>query len=160
MPDSNRAQRPSPPPVPVQVISIVFYAGFAISVSITAMAMFGIVGVLLAVFFAWMWGQIPSLGGRGAGIPGIEELRPHLPETKRETSGNATFDAYRSDLMARLEREQADFERFLGRLRDAKDQTEFDRFMDDRSNARSTSREAERPEAGGPEPTAQRPAEA
>ncbi|MCE8536498.1 DUF2852 domain-containing protein [Ruegeria pomeroyi] len=48
------------------------------------------------------------------------------------TTGNSAFDAYKADTLARLEREQADFEAFLHRLREAKDKAEFDEFMDER----------------------------
>jgi len=40
--------------------------------------------------------------------------------------------AGKADTLARLEREQADFEAFLHRLREAKDKAEFDDFMDER----------------------------
>ncbi len=52
------------------------------------------------------------------------------------SSGNAAFDAYKTDMLRRLEEEQTAFEAFLQRLRDAKDKSEFDAFMEDR--ARST----------------------
>ncbi len=48
-------------------------------------------------------------------------------------SGNAAFDAYKSDTLRRLEDEQSNFEQFLERLREAKDKSEFDQFMDDRA---------------------------
>jgi len=50
-------------------------------------------------------------------------------------TGNTAFDAYRADTLARLEREQADFEAFLQRLRDARDKAEFDQFMVERARA-------------------------
>ena len=55
-----------------------------------------------------------------------------MPTTHRP-SGNAAFDAYKSDTLKRLEDEQDAFEAFLQRLRDAKDKSEFDTFMDDRA---------------------------
>ena len=51
------------------------------------------------------------------------------------SSGNAAFDAYKSDMLRRLEDEQTAFEAFLQRLREAKDKSEFDAFMDDRARA-------------------------
>jgi len=51
------------------------------------------------------------------------------------TSGNSAFDTYKSDTLRRLEDEQAAFEAFLTRLRDAKDKSEFDTFMEDRARA-------------------------
>jgi len=50
-------------------------------------------------------------------------------------TGNSAFDAYKSDTLARLEREQHDFEAFLTRLRESKDKVEFDAFMDERAKA-------------------------
>ncbi len=50
-------------------------------------------------------------------------------------SGNAAFDAYKADMLTRLEDEQRAFEGFLQRLRDAKDKSEFDAFMQDRARA-------------------------
>ena len=49
------------------------------------------------------------------------------------SSGNAAFDAYKADTLRRLEEEQQQFEAFMDRLRAAKDQSEFDQFMKDRS---------------------------
>ncbi|MGB0439175.1 MAG: DUF2852 domain-containing protein [Paracoccaceae bacterium] len=51
------------------------------------------------------------------------------------STGNSAFDAYREDTLRRLQDEQADFEAFLERLRAAKDKSEFDQFMDDRTRA-------------------------
>lgn len=51
------------------------------------------------------------------------------------TSGNSAFDAYKAETLRRLQEEQEAFETFLQRLREAKDKTEFDAFMDDRARA-------------------------
>ena len=53
------------------------------------------------------------------------------------SSGNAAFDAYKSDTIRRLQEEQEAFEAFLQRLRDAKDKSEFDAFMNDRAKQSS-----------------------
>ena len=59
-------------------------------------------------------------------------------------TGNAAFDAYKAETLRRLEDEQDAFETFLQRLREAKDKTEFDSFMDDRSRkARESADEAQ-----------------
>ncbi|MFV2035881.1 MAG: DUF2852 domain-containing protein, partial [Halocynthiibacter sp.] len=50
-------------------------------------------------------------------------------------SGNSAFDAYKSDTLRRLQEEQENFEAFLKRLRDSKDKSEFDAFMDERAKA-------------------------
>lgn len=47
-------------------------------------------------------------------------------------SGNSAFDAYREETMRRLEEEREAFDSFMGRLRKAKDQAEFEQFMNER----------------------------
>jgi hypothetical protein len=49
-------------------------------------------------------------------------------------SGNAAFDDYRKQTLKRLEEEQAEFADYVERLRKARDQEEFDRFMSERRN--------------------------
>ena len=61
------------------------------------------------------------------------------------SSGNAAFDAYKSETIRRLQEEQEAFEAFLQRLRDAKDKTEFDAFMDDRARSNAASAPAVTP---------------
>ena len=61
------------------------------------------------------------------------------------SSGNTAFDTYKADTLRRLEEEQLQFEAFMNRLRAAKDQSEFDEFMKDRS--RKTHDEAAQSEA-------------
>ncbi|NJM82611.1 MAG: DUF2852 domain-containing protein [Tabrizicola sp.] len=64
------------------------------------------------------------------------------------SSGNAAFENYKAETLRRLEEEQEAFEAFLQRLRDAKDKSEFDTFMDDRARAnQSASDESEVPPA-------------
>ena len=89
-------------------------------------------GIALAIILAWRGGFAP---GQRAAPPIEDTVKSLLPTstTAPQTSGNASFDAYRSDMLARLETEQTHFENFLGRLRDAKDKSEFDKFMDDRA---------------------------
>lgn len=50
-----------------------------------------------------------------------------------QPSGNSAFDSYKSEMLKRLENEQTAFEGFLQRLREAKDKSEFDAFMEDRA---------------------------
>lgn len=50
-------------------------------------------------------------------------------------TGNSAFDAYKADTLARLEREQEEFESFLARLRASRDKAEFDQYMEDRARA-------------------------
>ena len=57
----------------------------------------------------------------------------HSARMAMKPSGNSAFDAYKAETLRRLEDEQASFEEFLERLREAKDKAEFDQFMNDRA---------------------------
>ncbi|QYK40262.1 MAG: DUF2852 domain-containing protein [Paracoccaceae bacterium] len=61
--------------------------------------------------------------------------RQHLDTARAafRSSGNTAFDAYKAETLRRLQDEQEAFEAFLQRLRDAKDKTEFDTFMNERA---------------------------
>ncbi|WP_095590850.1 DUF2852 domain-containing protein [Actibacterium ureilyticum] len=50
-----------------------------------------------------------------------------------KSSGNSAFDAYKADTLRRLQEEQESFEAFLERLREAKDKSEFDQFLEERA---------------------------
>jgi hypothetical protein len=52
-----------------------------------------------------------------------------------QTTGNTAFDSYKAEALRRLEDEQEAFEAFLQRLRNSKDKSEFDAFMEDRARA-------------------------
>lgn len=124
-------------PVSVQVLSTVLFAAFAIPVTIVALNVFWPAGVVIAIILAWRGGFAPT--GRPSPAPrdmedAIKNLMPTAADTAR-SSGNASFDAYRHDMIERLEVEQQNFEGFLSRLRDAKDQSEFDAFLDARADA-------------------------
>ena len=57
----------------------------------------------------------------------------------QRSSGNHAFDEYREETIKRLEDEQKEFSDYLERLRMAKDKSEFDRFMADRSRPTTSS---------------------
>ena len=68
----------------------------------------------------------------------------HKPWQNQASSGNAAFDAYKKEQLERLEAErrkledeQRAFAEHLAKLRRAKDQDEFDRFMAERNAAKS-----------------------
>jgi hypothetical protein len=69
--------------------------------------------------------------------------------TAMRPSGNSVFDAYKTETLKRLEEEQQAFEAFLQRLREAKDKSEFDAFMDDRARAAREMRPAADPQGSG-----------
>ncbi len=58
--------------------------------------------------------------------------RGHAMAHLRPT-GNVAFDTYKAETLQRLEDEQEKFVAFLERLREAKDKSEFDQFMDERA---------------------------
>jgi len=112
---------------------MVLFTGFAIPISIIAMGEFGVLGMALAAFLAYQWIRVAGLGEGTPVEEAVEMLRPSVPGKAPKSSGNASFDAYREDMIDRLEKEQDHFETFLTRLRAAKDKTEFDQFMEDRA---------------------------
>jgi hypothetical protein len=65
------------------------------------------------------------------------DRRSHHMEYSRaySSSGNTAFDSYKAEMLRRLESEQEAFETFLQRLREAKDKSEFDNFMEDRARS-------------------------
>lgn len=129
---SRPAPQPQMMPVPVQVLSTLLFAAFAIPVTIVALNVFWPGGIALAIILAWRSGFAPAQL-TASSTPIEDTVKSLVPSSTPHSSGNASFDAYRSDMLTRLETEQENFENFLGRLRDAKDQSEFDQFMDDRA---------------------------
>ena len=127
----------SPPPdmpVSVQFLSTLLFAGFAIAVTIVALNVFWLAGVALAIILGWRGGFAPGLGQNLDRAAIGDAIKTLGPEAKQRQSGNESFDKYRNEMLDRLEQEQESFEDFLGRLRAAKDSTEFDQFMDDRAD--------------------------
>ena len=60
-----------------------------------------------------------------------------------QATGNHAFDSYKAEALRRLEDEQEAFETFLQRLRNSKDKTEFDAFMEERARANSAADSAD-----------------
>lgn len=131
----------SKPPLAVQILAIIGFTGFAIPVSIIAMDQFGVLGLALAGFLGWQWTRLAGIGSDARLQAAVDLVKPQVDESPK-SSGNRSFDAYRDELLGRLEKEQASFEGFLDRLRDAKDKGEFDNFLTEREavarNARTT----------------------
>jgi len=69
------------------------------------------------------------------------KMQRRMSHQMTRPSGNAAFDAYKSETLSRLEKEQDNFEAFLKRLRDAKDKAEFDQFMNDRADSNDAAAE-------------------
>ena len=97
------------------------------------------IGLVLFAFFAWRHGM-PSRADFAWMTPWKERARDAVSGAfTAPASGNAAFDEYRAATLRRLEEErraldaqQAEFAAFVQQLRRAKDQEEFDRFMDSR----------------------------
>jgi len=90
------------------------------------------VGLALLAYMIWgkrMFGKNCSSRGRRSQRNSAWAM--HVP------SGNSVFDSYKAETLKRLEDEQAAFSDFLGRLREAKDKSEFDQFMTDRERQRA-----------------------
>ncbi|SIS90056.1 DUF2852 domain-containing protein [Phaeovulum vinaykumarii] len=88
------------------------------------------IGLAFLAYMIWskrMFANSPCRKGHG---PFARHAGAHFRPT-----GNTAFDRYREDTLARLEREQEDFEAFLQRLREARDKAEFDQYMEERARA-------------------------
>ena len=102
---------------------------------------------LLALFLKWkngeMWKGSAERSAPWAGFkaPDFSGWKPQPPRpTALPGSGNAAFDAYKREQLKRLdeerrklEDEQKAFRDFVEKVRRAKDQDEFDRFMAERN---------------------------
>ncbi len=124
------------PHLVVQILSVIAFGAFSIVGIALAFASFWLAGLVLAGVIAWTWAGSRTFGGRRnwpgpADMRSINDLAPAV--STQRSSGNASFDSYRTDMLQRLEQENRDFKNFLTRLRDARDATEFDKFMDDRA---------------------------
>lgn len=90
---------------------------------------------LLVLGFILMTGRFKGAGCRRSADGQMHRCGPRMQFHASRRTGNAAFDAYKADTLARLEREQTEFEAFLARLREARDKAEFDQYMDERAKA-------------------------
>jgi hypothetical protein len=104
---------------------------------------------LIALFWKLIKGELRPGSGLGgapwANWSGFDMSKWRWPESVRPQTGNSAFEDYRAKELERLEQlrrklveEERAFGEFLKRLKRAKDQEEFDRFMAER-NAQETS---------------------
>jgi len=84
----------------------------------------------LAILAYMIWGK------RMFGKSCTSQRRNAMHMSGFASSGNTAFDAYKAETLKRLEDEQDAFSGFLERLREAKDKSEFDAFMDERARKR------------------------
>lgn len=144
--DRAEAEALPPAPLTVQILGQLFFGIFAIVATVMAFEAFWLAGVLVAIVIATAGfgrhgGFRRARKARGWGRDGAgcreDVAEPFAPEAPK-SSGNAAFDAYRAEVLKRLEEEQKTFVSFLDRLRDAKDKSEFDAFMNERSRPSAT----------------------
>jgi hypothetical protein len=114
---------------------------------ITAMVLgfifFWPVGLALLAYMIWgkqMFSR--SCGARRHNDHGSHSWGRHAYRAGM-TTGNSAFDTYKAEALRRLEDEQEAFEAFLQRLRNSKDKSEFDAFMEDRARATAAQDAAE-----------------
>ncbi len=124
------------PHLVVQILSVIAFGVFGIVGISLAFAAFWVAGLALTIVIAGIWAGSRTFGGRRnwynrSAMRSVNEVAPAV-STERST-GNASFDAYRTEMLQRLEQENRDFESFLTRLRAASDAKEFDQFLDDRA---------------------------
>ncbi len=94
--------------------------GAWIAAMVAGFIVFWPLGLLLLGYMIW------------SGRMGCSTRRSRWKGHWARPTGNTAFDDYREQTLKRLEEEQGAFESFLARLRKAKDQAEFDQFMEDR----------------------------
>ena len=84
-------------------------------------------GLSALAYILWAGPLDPLLDG------GARKLRDTFgPRSTPKGSGNAAFDAYKTETLRRLEAEQAEFADYVNRLREARGREEFERFMAER----------------------------
>ena len=106
--------------------------GAWIAVMVLGFIVFWPIGLALLAYMIWSKRMFSKSCNRS-----VRRTDLHAARAAMRPSGNSAFDAYKSDVLRRLEEEQESFERFLERLREAKDKAEFDQFMDDRARRRA-----------------------
>lgn len=108
--------------------------GAWIAAMVISFIVFWPIGLALLAYMIWSKRMFSGSCSRRSSMTAYQAATTLRP------TGNSAFDAYKADTLRRLEQEQERFEAFLERLRDAKDQAEFDQFMDERAEKADESR--------------------
>lgn len=140
----SMGQQNGEPHLVVQILSTIAFGAFSIVAVAMAFVAFWVAGMVVAIVIAGIWSGSRTFGGRRNwrtknSDKSIDQVAPTV--SAQRSTGNTSFDAYRGEMLERLEQESHEFDGFLNRLRDARDATEFDQFMDDRA-AQSVETEA------------------
>jgi hypothetical protein len=99
---------------------------------ILGFVLFWPLGVVILIYLMWS-GKMKCCFGRLASWNSDDLKRWSIPRGEPRSTGNIAFDEYRETTLKRLEEEQREFTQFVERLRRAKDQDEFDKFMSERA---------------------------
>jgi hypothetical protein len=113
--------------------------GAWIALMVLGFVFFWPVGLALLMYMIWSKRMFSKSckGGSDAWKQGRHE---HMARRHGfRPTGNSAFDSYKADTLKRLMDEQEQFEAFLERLRQAKDKSEFDQFMNERADAARSS---------------------
>jgi hypothetical protein len=108
--------------------------GAWIAAMVLGFVLFWPIGLALVLYITYTNRWSKDMFGNATGC-GARRGRRRAMHGGLTATGNAAFDAYRAETLRRLEDEQAAFEAFLQRLREAKDKAEFDAFMHERARA-------------------------
>jgi hypothetical protein len=103
-----------------------------IALMILGFVLFWPLGLVILVYLVWS-GQMKCCFGRMATWNSDDLKRWSVPHGEPRSTGNIAFDEYRETTLKRLEEEQREFTQFVDRLRRARDQDEFDKFMSEQA---------------------------
>ncbi len=113
-----------------------------ITVMVLSFILFWPIGLAVLAFLIWS-GRMGNFRGEAWRREFRREAKWWGCEAKRwareqrgshfKPTGNAAFDAYREETLRKLEDEAEEFQKFLDRLREARDKAEFDQFMTERN---------------------------
>ena len=106
-----------------------------IALMILGFILFWPLGVMIAAYLIWT-NRMKCCTGKLAPWKSNDLKCWNTGHSGDDTTGNVAFDEYRENTLKRLEDERQDFAQFLERLRRAKDQEEFDRFMSEQTDRR------------------------
>ena len=108
-----------------------------IALMVLGFMLFWPLGLIILFYLIWS-GKMMCFIGRLASWKS-DDFKPWtIPHAGSRPTGNVAFDEYRETTLRRLEEERREFTQFLERLRRAKDQDEFDKFMSEQAARRSS----------------------
>lgn len=107
-----------------------------IALVVLGFVLFWPLGLMILFYLIWS-GKMRCCNGRSTVWTSDKLKRWCAPLNEAVSSGNVAFDEYRETTLRHLEEEQREFGQFVERLRRAKDQDEFDKFMSEQAARRA-----------------------